>query len=190
MLNIEIWKEIPNLPYEISSLGNVRRNLNSKYKHNNKLYVKPYLNNKDYWCINLYQNSKVYKKQIHRLIAEAFIPNPLNLPEINHIDGNPKNNAIENLEWCTHKYNIQHAWNNGLRKNRSGNESVKRKGASSKYKGVSWSESRKKWCVYITVNKKRFGLGRFTDEAEAAKKYDNFIKENNLELKGYSTNFN
>ena len=189
MLNTEIWKEIPELPYEISNLGNVRRSSTSKYKQKNKEYVKPYLNNKGYWCIHLYNYSKCYRKQIHRLIAEAFLPNPNNLNEINHIDGNTLNNSLDNLEWCTHSYNIKHAWDHGLRKIRSGNESVKRKNASSIYKGVSWSNQRQKWCVYITVNKKHYGLGRFKDEIEAAKVYDKFIKENNLEVKGYSLNF-
>lgn len=51
---------------------------------------------------------------LHRVIAEAFIPNPENLPEVNHKDGNKRNNHIENLEWCSHMENMTHAHSNGL----------------------------------------------------------------------------
>lgn len=189
MLNNEIWKEIDDLPYEVSNKGNVRRMANSAYKQKAKKYVKPYINNKGYVCINLYKEGKCYKFQIHRLIAIYFIANPNNLPIINHEDGVTTNNDIGNLEWCTQKQNIQHAWDTGLFTNRHTNASVKRKNSSSKYKGVSWSKERKKWCVCLTVDKKRIALGRYEDEIEAAKIYDNYINENNLQAKGYSTNF-
>lgn len=54
------------------------------------------------------------RKNGHRLIAEAFIPNPLNLPMVNHIDGNKKNNSIDNLEWCDGDFNMKHARDKGL----------------------------------------------------------------------------
>lgn len=190
MLNIEIWKEIPELPYDISSLGNVRRSLTAKYKYKNRTYVKPYINNKGYLCINLYKQCKVYKKQIHRLLAEIFIPNPNNLSDVNHIDGNPLNNALFNLEWCTHSENLKHAWRTGLRKTHNCCASIKRKGSTSQYRGVSWSNQRQRWCVYVTVDKKHYSIGRFKNEIDAAQAYDAFLKENNLVVKGYKLNFN
>lgn len=189
VLNTEIWGEISGLPYEISSLGNVKRNPDAPYKHKNKEYVIPYLNNKGYTCINLYQHSKVHKFQIHRLIAIAFIPNPNNLPEINHIDGNPLNNEISNLEWCTHQYNMQHAWDTGLHINKHANASNKRKGSTSPYRGISWSNERQRWCAGVTFNQKRYSMGRFDNEIEAAQAYDIFIKENDLVKEGYKLNF-
>lgn len=189
MLNSENWKKIPDLPYYISKEGNVLRDPESRYAPKNGGYIKPYVNNKGYLCINLYKNSKVHKFQIHRLLAMAFIPNPNNLDIINHIDGNPLNNELSNLEWCTQSHNIKHAWDTGLFSNRNTNASVKRKGSTSKYKGVSWSTERKRWAVYITVNKKRKGIGRFEDEIEAAKAYDKYVLDNNLISLGYSTNF-
>ena len=108
MLNNEIWKDIDNLPYEISSTGIVRRKADSAYYHSKKAEVKPYINNKGYLCINLYKQSKVYKFQIHRLLAIAFLPNPEGWPVINHIDGNPLNNDLSNLEWCTERENAIH----------------------------------------------------------------------------------
>lgn len=189
MLNTEIWEKISELPYEISILGNVRRSADVPYKHKNKEYVQPYLNNKGYWCINLYKNSKVHKFQIHRLVAIAFLPNPDNLPQINHIDGNTVNNDLGNLEWCTQKHNAQHAWDTGLHIERHVNASGKRKNSTSNYKGVSWSEQRQRWCAYVGFNGKSYGIGRFKCELEAARAYDNFIKEKNLLIEGYSLNF-
>ena len=64
-----------------------------------------------YLRVGLYANGKQYWKQVHRLVAEAFIPNPNHLPQVNHIDGNRKNNFVENLEWCTNQENIRHSFN-------------------------------------------------------------------------------
>lgn len=61
--------------------------------------------NSAYMSIGLYKNKKRYPKNVHRLVADAFLPNPANYPCINHIDGNGHNNILSNLEWCNHKYN-------------------------------------------------------------------------------------
>ena len=190
MLNVEIWKDVDNLPYEVSSFGTVRRKAGTRHAHKNKTHVVPYINNKGYLCVNLYLNSKVHKYLVHRLMALTFIPNPMELPDVNHIDGNPLNVHLSNLEWVTKSQNIKHAWDTGLFTNRFANASVKRKGSSSKYVGVSWSNDRKLWCTHIGYMKRTIALGRYVLEEEAAKAYDDYVIQNNLQALGYKTNFN
>lgn len=67
-----------------------------------------------YERVSLWKKGKGRHYSIHRLVAEAFIPNPLNLPMVNHIDGNKLNNKIENLEWCDAFHNMKHAYNHNL----------------------------------------------------------------------------
>ena len=102
---MEIWKSfiINDLVYEISSLGNIR-SLGSKF-HKGKT-LKPYKAKNGYLAITL--TSKHVHKYIHRLVAEAFIPNPNNYNEINHINEDKTDNRVENLEWCTHNYNYNY----------------------------------------------------------------------------------
>lgn len=64
---------------------------------------------KGYLYVDLYNGNKRARKYIHRLVAETYIPNPQNKPYVNHIDGNPHNNLVENLEWCTPLENVEHA---------------------------------------------------------------------------------
>lgn len=99
----EIWKPIlgyENL-YNISNLGNV-------FSIQSKRNIKQTKNSKGYLIVGLCKNKKRKSCLIHRLVAEAFIDNPNKLPEINHKDENPLNNTITNLEWCTHKYNMNY----------------------------------------------------------------------------------
>jgi hypothetical protein len=67
-----------------------------------------------YLATDLYVNGVRHKKRVHRLVAEAFIPNPENKPEVNHRDGNKMNNEVANLEWVTKSENCWHAWENGF----------------------------------------------------------------------------
>lgn len=190
MLNNEIWLKIDDLPYEINSDGTVRRIAGTSNNWKNKTHIRPYKNNKGYLCIHLYKNSKCYKFQIHRLLAKYFIPNPNKYNEVNHIDGNPLNNSLDNLEWCTHQENILHAVKTGLfKKDRSIVTQVKKRNASSQYFGVSWSKERQKWVALLTWRKKKYSIGRFIDEIEAAKAYDAKVKELGFHLDGCKLNF-
>lgn len=105
----EIWKDVVGFEnkYQISNLGNVR-----SLNYWRRGYVKELSSAKekqDYLYVTLYSGKcKQHHKKIHRLVAEAFIPNPDNLPEVNHKDENKQNNRLENLEWCTSKYNINY----------------------------------------------------------------------------------
>ncbi len=67
-----------------------------------------------YKTISLRKNFKPYYFYVHRLVAQTYIQNPKNLPEVNHINGDKTDNRVKNLEWCTHKENVQHAFENGL----------------------------------------------------------------------------
>ena len=99
--------------YQVSNLGNVR-SLN--YNKTKKIqHLKKVVNNKrGYLAVGLSKKGIFKIKTVHRLVAETFISNPNNLPQVNHIDENKLNNSVTNLEWCTNKYNI----NYGTRKER------------------------------------------------------------------------
>lgn len=108
----ENWLPIPEYEdlYEIDTFGNIK-SLDRKVRNNNGFRVikgkilKPKLDDKGYYRIGLTKNKKQKFYFIHRLVALTFIPNPNNYPIINHKDSNPKNNYVENLEWCDSKYN-------------------------------------------------------------------------------------
>lgn len=106
----EVWKDIKGYEglYQVSSFGRVK----SSYT---KRILKGGKNKAGYLLVGLYKQGVLSRKSIHRLVAEAFIPNPDNKPEVNHIDENKTNNVVSNLEWMTAKENI----NNGTRNERS-----------------------------------------------------------------------
>jgi len=79
-------------------------------------YLKPGDNGRGYFKVNLWRNGRQYTITIHRLVAQAFLPNPDNKSFINHKDGNKLNNTVSNLEWVTPAENNQHAYDIGLRK--------------------------------------------------------------------------
>lgn len=98
-------KVVGNDNYSISNNG---RLLNKKGKE------KTFQKKDGYLKVDLYMNGIKSSKRVHRLVAEAFIPNPKNKPDVNHKDGNKCNNSVDNLEWVDKKENMQHASKNGL----------------------------------------------------------------------------
>jgi hypothetical protein len=80
-----------------------------------KKTLKPWLNSNGYYYVDVLINGVTTKKAVHRLIAEEFIPNPLNKKQVNHIDGNKLNNSLNNLEWSTCSENLKHAFDKGLK---------------------------------------------------------------------------
>lgn len=103
----EIWRDIDGYEgrYQISNLGNVK---SLRYAGGNtERNLVPKCNNSGRLWVELIDGKRKKCMLIHRLVAIAFIPNPDNLPQINHIDENPKNNVVDNLEWCTGSYNVR-----------------------------------------------------------------------------------
>lgn len=104
----EVWKNIEGYEgrYQVSNLGNV---LSLNYRnHGYAKQLTPKCNNNGRLWVELFADKKRKPFLIHRLVAAAFIPNLEGHPQINHKDENPKNNRVENLEWCTQEYNIQY----------------------------------------------------------------------------------
>ena len=108
MMETEEWKTIEEFPqYEISNTSLIR--------HKTTGYIrKPSPSKRGYPVVSMNKNGKQYLRTVHTLLAKAFIPNPDNKPQINHIDGNKWNNNLDNLEWVTSYENIMHARNTGL----------------------------------------------------------------------------
>ena len=123
-IKVEIWKDIKDFPnYQISNFGRIKSKeritnvgiKNVKEIKREERILKLFHNKKGYTQTILYRDKKQYPIKIHRLVANAFIPNPENKPQVNHIDGDKNNNRIDNLEWCTQAENIQHSYKAGLR---------------------------------------------------------------------------
>ena len=128
----EIWKDVPGYEgfYQVSNLGRVKSMRRIIYAGNGANHTSQTINerilrqglqgkqNLKYYAVTLCRDGKVKRCLIHRLVAQAFIPNPNNYPIVNHIDKNPLNNCVDNLEWCSVYYNN----NYGTRKERAINK--------------------------------------------------------------------
>ena|SRR5690242_18466180 len=112
-MNNEIWAPISGYEtyYEVSNHGRVRsmdRTVTNGKRWKGRT-LKMIISTTGYWVVSLSVGSKVSRQKVHRLVAQAFVANDENKPEVNHIDGNKLNACAYNLEWCTHKENGRHA---------------------------------------------------------------------------------
>ena len=143
----EIYKIIKDFEnYEVSNFGNIKNIKTDKI-------LKPGTNGHGYHHVILYKNGTRFDKTIHKLVANAFLPNPFKKPCVDHIDGNRLNNNINNLRFANiseNAMNIKLSINN-----------------TSGYKGVTFCKFFNKWMSYININGKRHDLGLFENIEEA-----------------------
>jgi len=150
----EVFKDIPNYEgiYQVSNLGRVK-----SFKKDKPKNLKQSENTHGYYKVGLCKNGKQETLKVHRLVAIAFIKNTKNKKCVNHIDGDKKNNSVNNLEWCTYSENTYHAYKNNLKKPRKGNQYTENK--------KNWKLS-KKDKKFIINNKNNF------TQRELAKKFN------------------
>lgn len=128
----EIWKDIKGYKglYQVSNLGRVkslsRKIWNGFVNYQSKeLLLKPSANHKGYLQVILYKSGVQSNKRIHRLVAEAFLFNPNDYPQVNHEDGDKQNNCVDNLSWCNNSINQRHAFEHGLKRHMYGKDNSK-----------------------------------------------------------------
>lgn len=156
----EVWKPMTEFPelYKVSNLGRV-----ASYR---KVLAQSKINS-GYLRVTLKINGEAINRLVHRVVAEAFLPNLENKREVNHIDGNRLNNNLTNLEWVTSSENKKHG------RDVLGNPyNIPTKGKKlskiSKYHNVGFDKSRQKWFGVVRLNKVNYYQKRFDTEEEAA----------------------
>jgi hypothetical protein len=153
---MEIWKDIEGYNgYQVSNYGRVR-----SLKFNKEKLLSLNVANTGYRMVGLH-GEKYKRFTVHSLVAIAFLghkPNGYKIV-VDHIDNNPLNNNVENLQLITNRENIS-----------------KQKPKTSQYTGVSWLKSKKRWVAQITINRKTIRIGRFKSELEASEAYQNKLK--------------
>ena len=153
--------------YEVSNLGNVRNIDTGKV-------LKPCINSCGYYIVNLYKDRNRKFFYTHRLIALYFIPNPENLPCIDHIDRDRTNNSISNLRWIS--------------KSNNNRNRTKMQNTSSKFIGVCFEKARGKYRAAIRFDNNKKCIGYYEKEEDAGLAFDNFVKQHNL-TEFYDLNF-
>jgi len=155
----EEWKEIECFEgYEVSNFGLV-------YSHRTGKFLTARMNHNGYSVVSLRINGKAKTKRVHRLVAEAFIPNTEQLPEVDHLNSNKQDNSVTNLRWATGSLNTR--------------SRAYSKQAKSKYNGVI-PINNAKFQVNIFINGKTKHIGVFTEETKAAQAFNEFCIQYNL----------
>lgn len=159
-MGTEEWKVVKNFPnYMISNFGRTKR-ISRTLLRNNFPYILPekilkaYNGFSSYSMIKLQNNLDSKSYLVHRLVAEAFVPNPSNLLYVNHLDGDKLNNNATNLEWVSRRENSCH------------DKQLKNK-SSSKFTGVSFHVKSGKWYACISIDNKSTSLGYYNSELDA-----------------------
>ena len=149
----EEWRNISEFPnYQVSNIGRVRNSITGRI---NNLYS----NKVGYIFVTFRKNKRGFSCFVHRLVATAFIENPLRKPCVDHINRSKNDNTINNLRWSTRSENQA---NIGKRSN-----------TSSSFIGVVWDKQNKKWRARININKRITHLGLFSNELDAARAFNN-----------------
>ena len=145
---VEMWLQVRGCPmYEVSSFGRMRNTKNKK--------ILKLSSHHGYKRIRLRKNVTTKNFYVHRLVAEAFLPNETGKPLVDHIDHNKSNNNVSNLRWATHSEN--------------GMNSRKKTNNTSGVVGVCWNKRHHKWQASISIDRITKHLGYF-DTVEAAKR--------------------
>ena len=150
------WKKISAYGYDVSDDGQVRSRRTQRI-------LKPLPNTVGRYQVRLRKDGNSHYYLVHRLVAEAFIPNPDDKSLIDHIDRNPLNNHVSNLRWCTPSENNQNR--------------TKRTDTTSSFKGVCWHKATQKWIAKISIDGKRKHIGLFNDEIHAALAYNHAARD-------------
>ena len=187
---VEVWKDVVGFEdyYEVSNTGKVRRKKGKTVYKDGRIarfsqtVLKPSVFKKGYLMVFLSVKSKKKAKSVHRIVAEAFIPNPENKETVNHIDCDKTNNHVSNLEWMTNRENTIHGTENGLfmkaATTRRKKKQIKKNGDwTSQYVGVSYDNKKGKWLAQITHNWKHIYIGYYNEEEDASEAYQKKLKE-------------